>query len=396
MEQKKKSLMMLMSILIFCIWALPVMAAEQGSITIQAKAGSRFSYAKIGEIEEDRYVLNDAYKKSGVDLNRIAYAKEMERAVKKLDRYMKPEGSILTDEKGNAKIEHLTQGIYLLRSEETPILVTLPSWDEQAKTYVYDVTVVPKTEHAVAPQTNLNSSIRLYLVVITVLLMFAAMLSWKVQKESQPYRVNHTKRMELREAIADSPREQTPFERKIDFESLKSVNDEIYGWLYIPGTQIDDPILIGKTDVEYLHKNFKGEKSALGSIFGFSDTRQDFSDAHICLFGHNMRSGQMFGELKKYREEAFWKQCPDVYLYTKDSVRRYQVFSTYDCEKNDETFAHKMDRESEEFLCLLERISNESPENPVECSQVLTLASCSDYRETSSRFTVNCILKEER
>lgn len=406
MKRRKKCVIALVMILFSGILVLPVLAAEEkeerkGTIIISAKEKVCFEYAKIGEIVDGEFLLNEEYKKSGVNLNYLNYSKELERAVKKLNPYMKPEGRVLTDKNGEAKIEHLSSGIYLLRHEGNPILVPMPLWDEKLQDYIYDVTVIPKLEEPVAPQTNLYSHTRVYLVIIMALLMCAAMFSYKARKEYQPYRVSGENRRNLR-AHAIEMKEAGPYDRRIDFTRLREENPDISAWIYIPGTQIDDPVLIGKTDTEYLHKNFKGEKSALGSIFGFSDMSRDFTEAHICLFGHNMSTNQMFGELKKYRNREFTEEHLEVYLYTPDSVKKYQVFSIYDCEKRDYTFAHKMKYNSEEFLSLLERMQENNriekisaldlPEN----RQILTLASCSDYRETANRFTVNCILEEEQ
>lgn len=401
MKKQRNHLIVLVVLLVLCVCTLPVLAATEGSIEINAAEGTVFEYAKIGTIEDGKYILNKEYKKSGVNLNYMEHSEELERAVKKLNRYMKPEGSIVTEADGKARLKNLSQGIYLLRNSGKATMVSVPTWDEKEKDYIYDVTVIPKIEEVTAPQTNLYSHMKIYFMIIAVLLMCAAMFSYKARKEFQPYKISGDQRLKLKTQVVEFTQE-SPFDRKIDFEKLKMENPDICGWIYVPDTQIDDPVLIGKTDSEYLYKNFLGEKSTLGSIFGFSDTAKDFSDAHICLFGHNMSSRQMFGELKRYRKEQFVKEHREIYLYTPDSVKQYLVCSVYDCEKTDYTFQHKMQYGSEEFVNLREQIQENNIIEEIEnsdwsCStQILTLASCSDYRETSNRFTVNCILKKSK
>ena len=34
----------------------------------------------------------------------------------------------------------------------------------------------------------------------------------------------------------------------------------------------------------------------------------DFSDLYNIIYGHNMNNGSMFGSLKKYKDEGFWKK----------------------------------------------------------------------------------------
>lgn len=404
MKRQKISVLAVLVILISCIYTCSVVAAsggKKGTIEIKSEANVKIEYSKVGDIVNGEYILKKEYKKSGVNLNHLKYADELERAAKKLNKYMKTDGTVLTSESGTVKIENLSEGIYLIRCSDVPTLVTVPVWDETQKEFIYDMTVIPKLTGAEAPQTGVRSFVRPYLVITMALLMCAAMFSYKARQEYRPYRVSGEKRGKLREQVITCS-ESGPMGRKIDFEKLKAENPDICGWLYIPGTQIDDPVLIGGTDTEYLHKNFQGEKSVLGAVFGFCDTAKDFSDSHICLFGHNMSSNQMFGELKKYREASFIKEHSEIYLYTPQGVKVYQVFSVYDCEKNDYTFQHKMQRDSWEFLNILERmqenniIEDKEKQELSGITQVLTLASCSDYRENANRLTVNGFLKEER
>ncbi|WP_270188662.1 class B sortase, partial [Mediterraneibacter gnavus] len=81
------------------------------------------------------------------------------------------------------------------------------------------------------------------------------------------------------------------------------------GWLYVPQIGVDSPILTGQTDTEYLTKDFEGAYSPLGSIFT----------------AHNMASGQMFGSLKQFTDEAFLTANPEAYLYTPERVRKLKV-----------------------------------------------------------------------
>ena len=223
-------------------------------------------------------------------------------------------------------------------------------------------------------------------------------------KEMHPYQEEKTESKALKQLVIEDAEtearkgeeeEKSPFDRIIDFQALKKLNAEIVAWLYVPGTHIDYPVLIGETDSEYLKKNFKGKRSSLGSVFSFADTEKDLSEAHLCFFAHNMKSPRMFGELKKYKKHSFLKKHHKLYLYTQESITEYQVFSVYECEKTDPTFAHKMQKNSQEFLKLYERMKEKnmyqkerSFENH-EDKQIITLSCCSDYHRTRNRMTVH-------
>ena len=53
----------------------------------------------------------------------------------------------------------------------------------------------------------------------------------------------------------------------IDFDALKKINPDVVSWITIPGTNIDYPLLQGKDNNQYLHKDMEGRDSAAGAIF---------------------------------------------------------------------------------------------------------------------------------
>ena len=97
-------------------------------------------------------------------------------------------------------------------------------------------------------------------------------------------------------------------ERTIDFAALQRINPEIVGWLYVPQIGVDSPILTGQTDTEYLTKDFEGHTAHWGVFFTFAGAR--LSDSQVYLFAHNMASGQMFGSLKQFTNDAFLAANP--------------------------------------------------------------------------------------
>ena len=90
-------------------------------------------------------------------------------------------------------------------------------------------------------------------------------------------------------------------------ESLKTLSEDCVAWITIDGTSIDDPIMQGEDNMEYLNKDPYGEYSLSGSIFLDARCSSDFSDAYSLVYGHHMEHGAMFGALDAY-------ESPDYFL----------------------------------------------------------------------------------
>ena len=127
---------------------------------------------------------------------------------------------------------------------------------------------------------------------------------------------------------AEPEEEKEPLDIPVDFEALQAENPDIYAWITIPGTNVDYPILQREGDNGYyLNHSVDGAESIAGAIFTEDYNSKDFTDPNTIIYGHNMKNGSMFGQLKKYGKEDFYKEHPCFYLYTKDGVWQYGIFS---------------------------------------------------------------------
>ena len=194
-------------------------------------------------------------------------------------------------------------------------------------------------------------------------------------RESRPFAEEKIRQKAVREAVVQEA--ESPMDRKIDFEMLKHINEDIIGWLYIPQIGVDTPILRGNTDEEYLAENFEGEYSPLGSIFTYSHTDEKLSDPHFCLFGHNMPSGQMFGRLSEFADDEFCRMNNTYWLYTPERTKKIVVQKVCEVKKDDAVFQDDWEGGPGEV-------------------QTVTLAACAGYGNTPLRIAVTGAVEEEK
>lgn len=181
--------------------------------------------------------------------------------------------------------------------------------------------------------------------------------------------------------------------RKIDFDSLKKINPDIIGWIYIPETQIDYPVLKGADLSYYLSHTYDGSSSKVGSIFTRPDTKGDLKDQHIFLFGHRLASGRMFGQLYHYEAQDFAAGHP-IYLYTPKESRKYMAYAAYQCIKSDETYIPVNAGNAENYLELVKTKALYFENRVLEDAgqrRFLTLSTCPARNSSQNRFVVQCI-----
>lgn len=109
---------------------------------------------------------------------------------------------------------------------------------------------------------------------------------------------------------------ERPYEPPVDFEALRAVNPDVVGWIRIPDTVIDYPIVYSGDNEKYLDTGFDGRSSSSGAIFLDCDSQTDMMGRHTLFYGHHMKNGSMFAELVNYKNEDYFKAHRDIYIYT--------------------------------------------------------------------------------
>ena len=181
----------------------------------------------------------------------------------------------------------------------------------------------------------------------------------------------------------------------VDFESLQAINPDVVGWIYIPGTDINYPVVRGDDNDEYIYRLFDGTYNKAGSIFMDYRNNSAFFDKNTVLYGHHMRNGTMFAQLTEYADQAFYEAHPYGMLVTPNGNYLVEFFSGY--VTNLEATAWKMRFSSDsDYSVWLDGIARKSYFTtdviPLQSEQVLTLSTCT-YDYDNARFVLHGVLR---
>ena len=116
----------------------------------------------------------------------------------------------------------------------------------------------------------------------------------------------------------------------VSYERLFDANEDMIGWLKIPGTEIDYPVMQTMEDEEYyLHRNFFGEKDNNGTLILDTDSDITKTSNNLIIHGHNMKSGAMFGELPEFEKQEYAKEHNLIEFYTREEERKYEIIAVF-------------------------------------------------------------------
>ncbi len=184
-------------------------------------------------------------------------------------------------------------------------------------------------------------------------------------------------------------------EESIDWNKLEEINKDIVGWIKIEDTKIDYPILKDSNKLKYLKHSFDGSYNNNGSVFTLNEN--PFQDCTTVVYGHNMKNGLMFSELKKYMNEKFLNQHSSFKIYTKNQNYQATIFSCYSTEINEEDKNIKSLKFKEEIEYYKSK-SNYSINNIGKIEKIVKLSTCSYLNNhtnpTNQRYYVVAKLEE--
>ena len=100
-------------------------------------------------------------------------------------------------------------------------------------------------------------------------------------------------------------------------------NQDFVGWLTVDGTKIDYPVMHTPEDEEfYLRSDFEKKWSIEGTPFVAGKCDPLKPSDNVIIYGHNMNTGTLFGELTKFEDKDFYNNSV---VKNKDSLTEIEM-----------------------------------------------------------------------
>jgi sortase B len=166
----------------------------------------------------------------------------------------------------------------------------------------------------------------------------------------------------------------------------------VIGWVSVPGTGIDYPVVQTKDNEYYLTHNYLGNKDVKGAIY--MDYRNDEigDDRNYIIYGHKMIDGSMFSDLVYYVQDGSYERYFNNYNTVKyddyEEETEWKIFSAYVVDLNKEDYyLYTNYNDDEKYQEFIDRAYNRSLlDSDIEVTlddEIMTLVTCSFWYKNS-------------
>lgn len=226
---------------------------------------------------------------------------------------------------------------------------------------------------------SINKKIKKIVVVIFVISQVLIVGACHKQVKLSGYNIPPVFTVGAEKIVIEQEKQMEQERDYSDFSKLLEVNSDTVGWLFMPGTKINYPIVQTTDNEKYLHTGFNGEDNVSGTIFLDYESDPDMMGKNNIIYGHNMKNGTMFRDLLQYKNKEFFEEHRYFQIYTLDRVINLKAISCF-YGKADADIRQTRFNNQEEYEVFVEKLINkceyaETPDKPVK--SIYTLITCS-------------------
>ena len=121
-------------------------------------------------------------------------------------------------------------------------------------------------------------------------------------------------------------------------QSLNTAYPDAIGWLYIPDTVINYPVMQSDDNFYYLDHAYDGSPLKAGSVYLDCRCEGRFRNPINIVYAHNMKNGSMFAQITRFKNDSFFESHKYGWLATPETVYRIDFFSLAVADWHDELY----------------------------------------------------------
>ena len=178
-----------------------------------------------------------------------------------------------------------------------------------------------------------------------------------------------------------------------DLAALQAENPDCVGWLTIPDTTVDYPVVWTPEKPEhYLRRDFYGNSASGGTPFLDGRNQVQAKGQNLIVYGHNMLDGSMFKPVLQYFTPNFQVTHEDIYLELNGAQYHYQVIAALETSTRSPVYAYTDLSDSTEMEDFRSTLLEETSLDAIpQAEGYLTLSTCNN-QGGNSRVLVVAVL----
>lgn len=201
-------------------------------------------------------------------------------------------------------------------------------------------------------------------------------------------------------AVQDSSGDGVP---QVDFDALAAINPDVIGWIYVPNTVINYPVVHTGDNTTYLSRLFDLSGNGSGTIFMDMDgTAPGAVDQQTTLYGHHMYDNTMFKIVDDTLKQDAFDAFGNVYYITRENTYVFkplftaQVMDTYtDARVTNFTGDPSLTQYLQDMLGQAKAKAADAEERIGSTDKVLSLVTCAgEIIPRTTRAVMVCSLEE--
>ena len=181
-----------------------------------------------------------------------------------------------------------------------------------------------------------------------------------------------------------------------ELRDIYKINHDLVGWITIPETEVDYPVVQSQDRDYYLTHDFYGETNSNGQIILDAQCDPYTPSYNLVISGHNMLNGTMFAKLLYYSSSYFWRAHKTFEFDSLMERKQYVIFAAFysaDYDEDEEGFRYSADiryrQDADQWLS--EIAENRLYDTGIDAEfgdEFITLTTCTTQQRKDGRFVL--------